>query len=377
MTPLLLALAVAAADDGFKPLFPTDGPPKGWTVRPWNEVSKPAGPDTEWTVTNGVLRPGRNRGTWLMSEAEYADFALEFEIKLGERGNSGVALRAPLRGDPAFDGMEFQVADLRYNPEAKPSELTAGIYRAVAPTKQVYKPTEWNRVRIELRGTKLVGTVNGEKVQDVDLSAFDQPVKRHDGTDAPPLKDRPRRGHLGFQHLSRNNEPIEIKNARLKVFDAAVPGLASGVPVGKRPGPYSFLVATGPHRGKQTCFICEQADKPACVVFARRLTPELGELLAKLDAAAAGRADGFKAWLTLLADPADLDGLARWAQSQGVKLPVGAFEDAGGPPAYTLHPDADVTALVFTREKVTANFTAKRWTPELTADVLRAVGECK
>ena len=148
--------------------------------------------------------------------------------------------------------------------------------------------------------------------------------------------------------------------------------LASGVPVGKRPGPYSVLVATGPHRGKQTCFICDQADKPAAVVFARTLTPDLGTLLAKLDAEAAGRTDGFKAWLTVLADAADLDGLARWAQGQGLKLPVGTFEGVGGPPAYTLHPDADVTVLVFTKEKVTANVTAKKLTAELTADVVRA-----
>ncbi len=43
----------------------------------------------------------------------------------------------------------------------------------------------------------------------------------------------------------------------------------SGVPVGKRPGPYSFLVATGPERGKQHCFICEQETKPAAVVLSR------------------------------------------------------------------------------------------------------------
>ena len=62
-----------------------------------------------------MLTPGKQRGTWLVSEKEYGDFVLEFEIKLTERGNSGVALRAPMKGDPAFDGMELQVADLRYN----------------------------------------------------------------------------------------------------------------------------------------------------------------------------------------------------------------------------------------------------------------------
>ncbi|MFO0848435.1 MAG: DUF1080 domain-containing protein [Gemmataceae bacterium] len=380
---LALATPVVAADDGFVSLFPADGPPKGWTVRAWNDLAKPAGPDTEWAVTDGVLRPGKVRGTWLVSDKEYADFALAFEIKLTERGNSGVALRAPMTGDPAFDGMEFQVADLRYNPEAKDSELTAGIYRAIAPTKQVYKPLDWNRVTIELRGTRLKGTVNGELVQDIDLSKYDQPVKRHDNTDAPPVKDRPRKGHIGFQHLSRNNEPVQIRNARIKVFPAeekpAATGCVSGVPVGKRPGPYSFLVATGPQRGQQTCYICEQADKPTAVVFARTLTPAVGQLVAKLDAAAVGKPDsGYKAWLTQLADTADLDRLAKWAQEQGLKTaPVGTFEDADGPPAYTLSRDADVTVLLFVKQRVVANFAFRPG--ELTAaraeEVLQRVPE--
>jgi hypothetical protein len=132
----------------------------------------------------------------------------------------------------------------------------------------------------------------------------------------------------------------------------------SGVPVGKRPGPYSFLVATGPERGKQTCYICEQENKPTAVVFARHLSAPLGKLLAELDAEVPKRKDtGFKVWMTQLADKADLDGLAKWAQRQGLKtVPVGAYEDADGPPAYKLNAEADVTVLLFVNEKVVANF---------------------
>jgi hypothetical protein len=213
---VLLTALPAAAEDGLVPLFPKDGKPEGWVVTEWSDLAKPAPKGVEWTVKDGVLTGGKERGTWLISEKEYTDFVLEFEIKLTVLGNSGVALRAPMKGDPAFDGMEFQIADLRYNGLAKNSELTGGIYRAIAPTKQAYKPTEWNSIRIELKGTKLKGTVNGELVQDIDLSTFDQKVKRHDNTDAPPVKDRPGKGHLGFQHLSRNNEPIQIRGAKLK-----------------------------------------------------------------------------------------------------------------------------------------------------------------
>jgi hypothetical protein len=212
-------LAAISTDAGnFVELFSNDGAPKGWLVRQWDDVAKPVA-DAAWTVRDGVLHSGRKRGTWLMSEKEYDDFVLEFEIKLTERGNSGVALRAPLRGDPAFDGMELQIADVRYNPQAKPSELTGAIYRAIAPRKQVYRPTQWNRFHIELEGTRLRATLNGELIQDADLGQYDRPTKRHDGSDAPPVKDRPRKGHIGFQHLSRNDEPVVIRGARLRELE--------------------------------------------------------------------------------------------------------------------------------------------------------------
>ena len=132
----------------------------------------------------------------------------------------------------------------------------------------------------------------------------------------------------------------------------------SGVPVGQRPTPYSFLVATGPQRGQQTCYICEQADKPTAVVFARHLTDPLGKLMTKLDAEVPTHKEvGFKLWLTHLTDKGDLNELAKWSQKQAIKnAPVGVFEDADGPPAYKLNSDADITVLLFVKQKVVANF---------------------
>jgi hypothetical protein len=207
------------ADEGFVHLFPEDGVPKGWVVRQWNDLKVPAEPGVQWKVIDGVLHGSEPRGTWLVSEQEYSDFVLKFEFKLGERGNSGCALRAPMFGDPAFDGLELQMADYRYNPEAKDSELTGGIYRAIAPTRQVYRPTEWNAYEIELVGSIMKVQLNGETIQDIDLEKYDQPVKRHDNTDAPPVKDRPRRGHLGFQELSRDGAHVQIRHARIRVLD--------------------------------------------------------------------------------------------------------------------------------------------------------------
>lgn len=137
----------------------------------------------------------------------------------------------------------------------------------------------------------------------------------------------------------------------LLAADKLDPGLA----VGARPGPYSFLVATGPERGQQTCYVCEQADKPTAIVFARKLTPPAAKLLKSLGTDA--KQPGFKAWLTLLTDAADLDALAKWSQEQGLTgTPVGALEDAAGPPSYKLHADAEVTVILFVNKKVAASY---------------------
>lgn len=219
LLPLLLLTGCAAIENrsGFVPLFPNDGVPGGWVAGQWNDVSKPA-TGVVWRVENGILHGGLPRGSWLMSEKQYSDFVLEYEFRLGERGNSGCALRAPMKGDPAFDGLELQMADFRYNPQAKDSELTGGLYRALAPRKQIYKPTEWNRYQITCKGPHINVILNGEEILDVDLNQQTSTVKRHDGSDAPPLKDRPRTGHIGFQELSRDGSIVEIRNARIKAL---------------------------------------------------------------------------------------------------------------------------------------------------------------
>jgi hypothetical protein len=214
-----LGCRTAQPEPEFEPAFPMDGPPVGWVVRAWNDLAQPAEGNPQWTVKDRVLTGGEPRGSWLMYERELGDFILEFEFKLGERGNSGCALRAPMKGDPAFEGLELQMADLRYNPEAKEDELTGSLYRAVAPRQQVYRPTEWNKYEIACRGHELKVMLNGVLILDLNLNQQSVRPKRHDGSEAPPLKDRPRRGHIGFQELSRDGSHVEIRNVRLKSLD--------------------------------------------------------------------------------------------------------------------------------------------------------------
>src|SRR5215813_9021405 len=64
-----------------------------------------------WGAENGILFVNGSGGGWLMTEKEYSDFELQLEYKLPRRGNSGVALRSPMQGNPAYAGMEIQILD--------------------------------------------------------------------------------------------------------------------------------------------------------------------------------------------------------------------------------------------------------------------------
>jgi hypothetical protein len=207
------------AEPRWSDLFHAQGIPQGWSVRAWNDLRKPGPTNSSWRVKDKILQSEGERGNWLVSAREYGDFELEFDFKLGPTGNSGLALRAPMRGDPAFDGLELQMADFRYNPEAKDSELTGGIYRAIAPSKQVYRPTDWNHYHVRLIGDHLWAQLNGTVIHDLNLSDHSEPVSRHDGSSAPPVKDRPKQGHIGFQELSRGETHVQIRNARIRVLE--------------------------------------------------------------------------------------------------------------------------------------------------------------
>jgi hypothetical protein len=213
---LIVAGARVGADEAQRNdrfLFPKDGVPDGWRVTLWSDVAKPPPPGAAWRVVNGVLHGSSPRGTWLVSQREYGDFALLFEFKLGPQGNSGVGLRCPSPGDPAFDGLEIQMCDSRYYGDDAFGEdqLTGALYNAIAPAKLVYKPEQWNQFEITCRGPQVTVRLNGETIQDVNLDQQTKKLER-----GAPLAERPRRGRIGFQELSRGGSHVEIRGARIK-----------------------------------------------------------------------------------------------------------------------------------------------------------------
>ena len=149
----------------------------------------------------------------------------------------------------------------------------------------------------------------------------------------------------------------------------------SGPQTGQRCGPYAALISTGPQRGQSFCYICQTGDKPAVVVFAHTLTDPLGKLVVQLDKAVTDhkKAD-LHVWVTFLSDQQlELDPkLVKWSERFAIRsVPLGIFEDPLGPPSYQLSKDADVTVLMFVKQKVVANFALR--TGDLNDDKIKEI----
>jgi hypothetical protein len=154
---------------------------------------------------------------------------------------------------------------------------------------------------------------------------------------------------------------------------------SSGLLPGQRPGPYSAVISTGPQRGQSFCYICETAERPAAVVFARSLSEPLAKLVQGLDKAIdENKKSDLRAWVTFLsADQLGLDPkIVAWSRKHGIRnIPAGVFEDVTGPPSYRLARDADVTVLFFVKQKVVASFAYRsgEWNDNEVSEIMKAL----
>ncbi len=68
--------------------------------------------------------------------------------------------------------------------------------------------------------------------------------------------------------------------------------------------------------------------------------------------------------------------VVEWGKHHAIRsVPLGIFADADGPPSYRLAHDADVTVMLYVKQKVVANFAfrAGELTEERVAEVFKAV----
>jgi len=188
--------------EGFVPLF------NGKNLKGW------VGDTVGYVAEEGkiVIYPKRGSGN-LYTEKEYSDFVLRFEFKLTPGANNGLGIRAPLKGDAAYVGMELQILDntaLIYR-DLKPYQYHGSIYGVVPAERGHLEPVgEWNTQEVIAKGTRITVILNGVTIVNADIQeAIEQGTI--DGREHPGLKRAA--GHVGF--LGHGSH-VEFRNIRIK-----------------------------------------------------------------------------------------------------------------------------------------------------------------
>lgn len=212
MLGLLLAFAsceqatATVGEENFTPLF------NGRNLEGW------IGATDQYVVEEGVIVLPKGRGGKLLTQDQYDDFILRFEFKLTPNANNGLAIRAPVHGDAAYNGMELQILDGSSGkyPDLKPYQTHGSIY-GVAPAKRGFlKPVgAWNQQEVTCRGRNLRVTLNGHVILDVNLDEVAPEGKTIDGQNHPGLQNT--KGHLGFLG---HGDPVAIRNIRIQELDS-------------------------------------------------------------------------------------------------------------------------------------------------------------
>jgi hypothetical protein len=162
-----------------------------------------------WVVEKGsviTLKPRPGERGWsrykdyLTTNRKYGNFVLDLEFKFNAKGNSGVFMRIGDLKNHVTSGFEVQILDTHGKKKFGAHDC-GGVIGTSSPTKMMVKPAgEWNRYIITVKDHRFKVILNGEQIQDLDLSKS-------------KLKDRPAKGYISFQDEAKR---IWYRNVRIK-----------------------------------------------------------------------------------------------------------------------------------------------------------------
>jgi hypothetical protein len=197
MSTILLGTSIYGQDESaFVAMF------NGKDLSGWNTTGN-------WVVEEDntvTLKPRLGERGWtrykdyLTTDRQYGDFVLDLEFKFDAKGNSGVFMRIGDLEDHVKNGFEVQILDTHGKKKFGAHDC-GGVIGTSSPSKMMVKPAgEWNRYVITVKGNRLKVVLNGEQIQDVDLSET-------------KLKDRPSKGYISFQDEAKR---IWYRNVKIK-----------------------------------------------------------------------------------------------------------------------------------------------------------------
>ena len=188
-------LSHAEREAGWQLLF--DGESlDGW--RGYNRPDMPGG----WAVEEGLLTrigPGGD----IITEAQFGDFELSIDWRVGPGGNSGIFYRAAEGEELVYHSApEMQVLDDEGHRDGRDPITSAGSnYGLHAAPRGVVRPAgRWNEARILVRGAHVEHWLNGTKVVEYELRSDEwAEVVRNSKFSEWPAYGQADRGHIGLQ----------------------------------------------------------------------------------------------------------------------------------------------------------------------------------
>lgn len=194
------------AEDGFKEYV------NGKDLSNWQ------GAVDSYEVVDGAITCKPGKGGDLLTKDEFENGTIRVEFKLPPAGNNGIALRTPLGGHSASDGLELQVIDSDgYNAKQaaagkkglEPYQYHGSLYHTAAAKHGYLRPVgEWNVEEIQIDGQKIKVILNGTKILDVDIDKLDRSQIAH-----PPKGLDHTKGFIGF---AGHSDPVVFRSFKVK-----------------------------------------------------------------------------------------------------------------------------------------------------------------
>ncbi|MBL8996633.1 MAG: DUF1080 domain-containing protein [Gemmatimonadetes bacterium] len=218
---LLLAAACAQAQQA--PALP-----QGTRAGPWVDLL--AGDASAWRGYKAATLPAGWRfdaatgiltrvsaADDIVTKAQYGDFELELEWRVGPKGNSGVFYRAGEGTERIYENApEMQILDNAGHRDGLNPKTSAGSnYALNAPVADVTRPAgEWNRARIVAIGAHVEHWLNGTKVVEYELwsDAWKAGVAASKFNEWPTY-GLAKRGHIGLQD---HGDVVSFRNIRIR-----------------------------------------------------------------------------------------------------------------------------------------------------------------
>jgi hypothetical protein len=198
----LAVFAGTARADDWQPLF------NGRDLTGWEAVD---GPIESWKIESGLLYCSGGGGGWLSTADQYANFEIELQFRVPAGGNSGVFLRAPREGNPAFAGMEIQILDDEATEYAnlQAFQYCGSLYGIAAPKTRVSKKAdEWQKMKIVCNGRKVQVMLNDTLIVDANLDDHKDQQGLHPGINR----------NVGYVGLQNHGTRLDFRNIRLRVL---------------------------------------------------------------------------------------------------------------------------------------------------------------